>query len=298
MSTDSTPNESPTESKDHYTYEPAALPRWVHFAFIGLALLIAILFYIGYSERSKLEGQLTDQSHRADVLAAEMDQANSRVADLRGKLEVTTQKLGLTQDELARARTLAEGIRQQQQESDQRLAAQIGQVQQESNEKIGVVSTDLSGTKTDLNATKQDLAATKAQLSTAVGNISGQGTLIARNQEEVEALKRLNERNIFQFNLTKSKQPSKVGPIQLKLEKTDAKHYKYTVTVIADDRAVPKTDRTVDEPVQFVVNGAPGYYEIVVFDVGKDTVKGYLSTPKAGGPAPTAPTAATPPATQ
>ncbi len=219
-----------------------------------------------------------------------MDQANSRVADLRGKLEVTTQKLGLTQDELARARTLAEGIRQQQQDSDQKLAAQIGQVQQESNEKIGAVSTDLNGTKTDLNATKQDLEATKAQLSTAVGNISGQGTLIARNQEEVDALKRLNERNIFQFNLKKSKQPSKVGPIQLKLEKTDAKHYKYTVTVIADDRAVPKNDRTVDEPVQFLVNGATGYYEIVVFNVGKDTIKGYLSTPKEGGPAAAAPT--------
>ncbi|MGO9642216.1 MAG: hypothetical protein ACLP1Y_13050 [Candidatus Acidiferrales bacterium] len=280
----------PTESKDHYIYEPTALPRWVHFAFIGLALLVAILFYIGYSERSKLEAQLTDASHRSDVISAEVDQANSRVADLRGKLEVTTQKLGLTQDELARARTLAETIRQQQKDSDQKLAAQIGQVQQESNQKIGAVSTDLSGTKTDLNATKQDLEAIKAKLTTAVGDISGQGTLIARNEEEVEALKRLNERNIFDFNIKKSKQPSKVGPIQLRLEKTDAKHYKYTVTVIADDRAVPKTDKTVDEPVQFRVGGSSGYYEIVVFDVGKDTIKGYLSTPKESGPAPAAPT--------
>jgi len=288
-------DETPTESKDHYVYEPAALPRWVHFAFIGLALLVAVLFYIGYSEHTKLEAQLADQSHRADVITAEMDQSNSRVADLRGKLEVTTQKLGLTQDELARARTLAEGIRQQQQDSDQKLAAQIGQVQQETNDKIGAVSTDLNGTKTDLNATKQDLEATKAKLTTAVGDIDGHSHLIAQNAEEVEALKRLNERNIFDFTISKSKQPNKVGPIQIKLEKTDAKHYKYSMTVIADDRAVPKSDKTVDEPVQFRVSGASGLYEIVIFDIGKDTIKGYLSTPKEGGPAPAAPT---PPTTQ
>jgi len=284
-----------SDSKDRYVYEPAALPRWVPIAFIVLTLLLAIFVYVGYSERTKLEAELADQSHRADVMAAELDQSNSRVADLRAKLDVTAQKLGLTEDELARARTLAETIRQQQQDSDQRLAAQIGQVQQQSDQKIGAVSSDLSTTRTDLHNTQQDLEATKAKLTTAVGDISGQSTLIARNQEEVEELKRLNERNIFDFTITKSKQPSKVGPIQIKLERTDAKHYKYTMTVIADDRAVPKNDKTVDEPVQFRVSGASGLYEIVVFDIGKDSIKGYLSTPKEGGPAPAAPT---PPASQ
>jgi hypothetical protein len=104
----------------------------------------------------------------------------------------------------------------------------------------------------------------------------------------VEELKRLGERDIFEFSLKKAKIPQHVGPIQVVLRKTDTKHYKYTMDVVADDKNIEKKDRTVGEPIQFYVRGARAPYEIVVFDVGKDDAKGYLSTPKVGGPAPAA----------
>jgi hypothetical protein len=295
MSTIPTGHVSP-ESKETFVYEAAPLPRWIFVAFIVLLLLVAYLFYAGYTSRDKLQSDLTAATNQEAVLSAEIDQSNSRVADLRAKLEVTSQKLGLTQDELARASTLAETIKQQQKDSDAQLAAQIGQVQQQSDQKIGAVSTDLSGTKTDLSATKQDLAATKAQLTTAVGDLGVQSGLIAHNEGEVQELQRLNERNIFQFNLKKEKTATRVGPIQVKLESMDPKRNKYTILVVADDRTTEKKDKTAEEPVQFYVKGASQPYEIVVFDVTKDHIAGYLSTPKEGGTSAAAPAATSAPA--
>jgi hypothetical protein len=66
----------------------------------------------------------------------------------------------------------------------------------------------------------------------------------------------------------------------------DQKKYKFTMNVIADDKSIEKKDKTVGEPVQFYVRGARAPYEIVVFEVSKDTAKGYLSTPKSAGAAP------------
>ena len=219
------------------------------------------------------------------ILSVQIDQTNSRVADLKGQLEVTTQKLGFTQAELAQARALAQNIRQTQKDSDDKLTAQIGQVKQDTDAKIGQVSTDLTGAKGDISATKQDLEATKAKLTSTVGDLGVQSGLIARNQEELDQLKRSGERNIFELHLTRSKTPTHVGPIQVTLTKTDPKKFKYTLMVVADDKTIEKKDKTADEPVQFYIKGATKPYEIVVFDVTKDKVNGYLSTPKDVGSA-------------
>ena len=188
---------------------------------------------------------------------------------------------------------MAQNIQKQQQESDAKLGQQIGQVQQESDTKIGQVSTDLTGAKTDIASTRKDLEDTKGKLTSTVGDLGVQSGLIARNREEVEALKRMNERNIYEFNLTKSKSPQKVGPIQVMLRNTDPKKYRFTMTLIADDKSIEKKDRNVDEPMQFYVRGNRVPYEIVVFEVSKDRATGYLSTSKdlasAAGPAAASP---------
>jgi hypothetical protein len=199
----------------------------------------------------------------------------------------------LTEDELARARGLAQTVRSEQQKSDIQFRQQIGAVQADTSTKFGQISTQLNGTQTDLNATKADLEATKGAMSSMKGDLGVQSGLIARNHDEVEELKRLGDRDIFEFNLSKSaKAPEHVGPIQILLRKTDTKKYKYTVNVVADDKTIEKKDRTTGEPIQFYVRGARAPYEIIVFDVTKDSAKGYLSAPKS---ATAAPPAATPP---
>src|ERR1700674_1989517 len=106
-------------------YQTASTPRWVLLVVIVLFLGLGGLLYAGYTSRTQLSNDLGAANGRSDLLAKELDQTNTRVADLRGQLEVTTQKLGLTQDELARARTLAQQIQKQQQQSDSQLGEQI-----------------------------------------------------------------------------------------------------------------------------------------------------------------------------
>ena len=251
-------------------------------AFLG----IGVVLYLGNSARADLQNALAASNTKSDVLGKELDQTNARVAELRGQLDVTSQKLGLTQDELARARSLAQTIQKQQQDSDAKIGAQLGQVQQvqqDTNAKIGAVSTDLTGAKTDSASARKDLEDTKSKLTSTVGDLGVQSGLIARNKEEVDALKRLNERNIYDFTLTKSKTPQHDSVVQLTLRSTDAKKFRFTMTVVADDKAIEKKDRNVDEPMQFYIRGVHAPYEIVVFDVTKDHATGYLSTPKDGG---------------
>src|SRR5579863_9418754 len=275
--------------------ETSTIPRWVTILFAVAFVLVAYLLYAGYTERQAAQKGLADADKKTQAMAAELDKTNSRIADLKGQLDVTSQKLGLTEDELARARGLAQSVRSAQQKSDQQLREQIGAVQSDTTNKFGQVSTQLNGTQTDLNATKADLEATKNKLQSTVGDLGVQSGLIARNHDEVEELKRLGERDIFEFTLaSKSKGPQHVGPIQVQLRKVDIKKFKYTLNVVADDKSIEKKDKTVGEPVQFYVRGTRAPYEIVVFDLTKDTAKGYLSTPKSANASPPA-TAAKPP---
>jgi hypothetical protein len=267
--------------------EAGTLPRWVTVLFVVAFALVAYLLYANYSERQDLHKSQEEATQKAQATAAELDKTNSRIADLKGQLDVMSQKLGLTEDELARARGLAQTARNEQQKSDAQFRQQLGAVQADTTNKFGQMATQLNGTQTDLNTTKADLEATKNAMTTMKGDLGVQSGLIARNHDEVEELKRLGERDIFEFTLNRSaKSPEHVGPIQMQLKKTDTKKYKFTMNVVADDKNIEKKDKTVGEPVQFYVHGARAPYEIVVFDLTKDTAKGYLSTPKSATAAP------------
>ncbi len=264
---------SPEES---FHYENTGTPRWITVLFVVLFLGVAAVAYVGHTAQSRLETDLAKQQDQNKMLSTQLDQANTRMADLKAQLEITEQKVGMTRTELAQTKSRAEAIRKEQVESDQKLTTELTQVQKESNEKIGAVE------------------ATKGKLDRATGDMGVMSGLIARNRDDLEELKRRGDRNYFEFTLTKTKTPQRVGPVQINLTKTDPKKSKYTLTVFVDDRAIEKRDKTAGEPVQFYVKGASRMapYELVVFDVSKDRATGYLSTPKDVG-APAAPAAST-----
>jgi hypothetical protein len=282
---------SSNTSGDAAVVEVSSLPRWVILLFIVAFGISGYLIYASYSQKQAIAAAQADAVKKDQALAEEIDNANSRIADLKGQLDVTSQKLGLTEDELAHARTLAQSIKKDQQSSDAQLRQQIGAVQADTTTKLGQVSTQINGTQTDLNATKADLEDTKTKLTSMKGDLGVQSGLIATNEQQLEELKHMGDRDIYDFTLTKTKLPQHVGPIQMQLTKIDAKHFKFTLNVVADDKNIPKKDKTVDEPVQFYVSGAKSPYEIVVFELTNNQAKGYLSTPKGSGAAAPAPSA-------
>jgi chromosome segregation ATPase len=146
------------------------------------------------------------------------------------------------------------------------------------NSDVSNVKTDLSATKTSLDQTKNDLNANIALLKKVQGDLGGTNSIVATNGKELEELKKLGERNYVEFTLKKQKDMQKVANISLKLNNADPKKNKFTLNVLADDKLTEKKDRNINEPLQFYVSKA--LYEIVINSVGKDTVSGYLSSPK------------------
>src|SRR6516225_1985734 len=260
---------SPEES---YRYENLGTPRWITALFGLLVAGVAALGFAGYSVQTRLQQELAKSDEQNKILSAQLEQANSRIAELKGQVDVTAQKVGMTQAELADAKSRAEAIRKQQAASDQKLSEEISAAQKDSEAKIGAVATDVTGAKKDIESTRSDLEATKSKLERATGDMGVMSGLIARNHDDLEDLKRKGDRNYYEFTVPKTKTPQRVGPVQLSLNKVDPKKSKYTMTVFVDDRSIEKRDKTAGEPVQFYVKGGRGSapYEVVVFDVGKN----------------------------
>ena len=186
-------------------------------------------------------------------------------------------------DALAAQQESAKKLESETQQVKQTLSNDITDVKQQAdtaNTKIEGVSAEVGTVKTQVSAQKTDLDKTIADLKSVRGDLSGTNSLVATNSKELAALRRLGERNFIEFKLIKTKDPQRVGDIALVLKKTDPKKNKFTIEVRADDKSTEKKDRNVNEPVQFYVAKAAQPYEIVVNDVKKDQISGYLSTPK------------------
>ena len=107
-----------------------------------------------------------------------------------------------------------------------------------------------------------------------------QSGLIATNSEQLNYLKHLGDRNYIEFTLRKGQPPLAVSIVKLQLRKADTKHSRYTLDVFSDDKRVEKKNRDLDEPLQFYTGNPPMLFEVVINQIGKNKVSGYLSAPK------------------
>jgi chromosome segregation ATPase len=211
---------------------------------------------------------------RLDELRTELETARSQATTVVGQARKDVLKHA---DELA-ARLQEEQRRQQAQVTTELTA--VKEAAGTANTKISDVSNDVGNVRTEVAATKSELEKTIADLKSVRGDLGLQSGLIATNGKELSALKALGDRNYVEFNLQKTKAPQKVGNILVLLKKTDLKKNQYTVELTADDKRVEKKDKSINEPLQFYLAGTRLPCELVVNEVRKDVVIGYLSTPK------------------
>ncbi|MEN6534548.1 MAG: hypothetical protein ABFD60_02375 [Bryobacteraceae bacterium] len=207
---------------------------------------------------------------------------------LRTELESTraqaaTEAGAARTEALKHANKLARQIQEDQARQQQVVNTELSAVKEAAttaNTKIADVSGEVTNVKTEVATTKSELEKTISELKSVRGDLGVQSGLIATNGHELQALKAMGERNYFEFNLAKTKAPQKIGDILVQLKKADTKRNKFNLELIADDKRVEKKDKTVNEPVQFYMAGARLPYEIVVNEVRKDRIVGYLATPK------------------
>ncbi len=214
------------------------------------------------------------QQRRLETMREELEAARRQAAVAAGQAKTEATK---------RAEQLAKELEAEQ----QRQREDTLQVKQDLTQVAKATESNQATIKevdTSVKETKSELDKTISALTAVTGDLGVQSGLIATNAGELAALKALGERNYYEFDIRKSKAPVRVGDIALKLKSTNRKKGRFTVEVVADDRAIEKKNRTLNEPLQFYVSGARQPYEIVVNEVEKNRIVGYLATPKVTSP--------------
>jgi len=222
--------------------------------------------------RDDLTGQLRNQvTNRLTVI----EQQNAQALDsVKSELDNAAKRLGAQRGELKRASTMVTELQDQQKTQTAQLEQELSQ--KADQQQVGALTQDVSTTKTNLDTTNKNLTSLASDLGMARSEM---GNLIARNHDDIEYLRKMGDRDYFEFTLTKN-QLSKVAGVGLTLKKTNAKRYRFNLNTVANDMEVERKDCAVNAPVYFYVNGSKKPYELVVNHVGAEQVKGYLSTPK------------------
>ena len=282
------------------------------FLWIWLLLIICVvsIMGLGYSlsatrhsvdsvqqRISTLESTTDSTAHQ---LAQFRDSSKEEATEIASKLDAVTQRLGVTAGDLQKARQqFAQRIKQHQESVDNKLATELAtkasttdvdavrqesaiklaavqEVQKDADAKLDTVSNDVTIVKTDLASARRDFARDLSDVRTRVSDG------IARNSSELALLRKKGERDYLDLDIRRNpKTPfQRVSDIQISVTKTDPKRQKYSVVILADDNHLEKRDRTVNEPVQFLVGHDQLRYEMVINTVNKDRIQGYLSTPK------------------
>jgi hypothetical protein len=256
-----------------------AAPRWIGIVVVVLAIVSLAALGVGWTASNRaatLQDNLTAQTRQFtqsdDVMNQRLAKAEDTNAQVQGELSVVTDKMKLTEAELGRARTQTTKIKEDDAKQLTDLTNDVnGQLATRASvDDVNKLGTDVTGVKTDLDATKSSLNLTRGEF----------GTLIAKNHDDVEELRRLGERDYYEFTIDQKSAREKVGGLMVELRGVNQKKNLYTVAIYVDDARYEKRNRSANEPIYFFTHGSRAPVEFTVNQIGKDKIAGYLSVPK------------------
>jgi cell division protein FtsB len=254
----------------------AATPRWVGLAVAVLAVLSLVGLGVAWSaiNHSKSLEQSTQAmlKQQNDALSERVAKTEDQNQQLQSDLKVVTDKLNVTQADLIAARKQNKAAAVSYSKKLNELGSNVNTqlATKASADDVNKLGGDVSGVKTDLDATKNTIQMARSEM----------GTLIARNHDEIDQLRRMGQRDYYEFTVTRKAGAQKVGAIQVELKATDVKKNQFTINVLADDKSFEKKNRSVNEPIFFYTGGTRQAVELVINRVSKTTATGYLSVPK------------------
>jgi hypothetical protein len=254
-------------------------PRWVWLAVIVLAAVSVLGLGVAWyatTQAKTAEQALARQTGQNKLVGQDLQALNQRLTQneevntqLQNELVAVTDKMKMTQGEVTTARRQNSEIRD---DYSKRLTSVQSELAGKANaEDVKSLGGDVNGVRSDLESTKNNLDMTRTEF----------GTLIARNHDEIDQLRRVGERDYFEFTLTGKGNRSKVGDLMVELRATNVKKNQFTVALYVDDLRLEKKNRAIDEPIYFYTRGTRVPLELVVNQIGKDKVVGYMSIPKA-----------------
>jgi uncharacterized membrane protein YdfJ with MMPL/SSD domain len=267
-----------SEFQDFSHTGTSGTPRWVGLAvgiLGGLSLLGMGLSWSALNQAKSLEQTTLASKQASDALSQRLGKEDEINQQVQSDLKVIADKLNVTQGELVNARKQNKNATHAVDQKVDNLATSMKAelATKASSDDLTKLNGDVSGVKGDLDATKNSIQMARSEM----------GTLIARNHDEIDQLRRIGQRDYFEFTVQRKGGATKVGGIQLVLKDTNPKKNQYTINVLADDKSFEKKNRSVNEPIFFYTGGTRQALELVVNKVTKTTATGYLSIPKSGG---------------
>jgi len=285
-------NEKPEKETPRRARGPVLWQAATAIALAAVVILFVNIHQLGSSMREQKEAAAAQIAKLSDLVAQQNDASNQRLeaiareahdtatsAEAQAKIDVRRANASLA----ARIAKQTEAQQQAEQQAQQQVAGQLTELKQAAdttNSKLEQITGDVTGVRGDMQSAQSLLDQHGTELKRMTGDMGVMSGLIATNGKQLAELKELGDRNYVEFDLKRNTPMQKLGNIQLQLAKADPKRNRFTLEVVADDKRVEKRDRTINEPVQLYVSGNRQPDEIVVNDVKKDEVKGYLALPK------------------
>ena len=269
---------------EEHEMESRSGSSWQLPAIIVLGLVAIGGLGFGWNASSKLDA--TQQAVAAEVKSAkeslqqDVSSLKDRIAqdekanaDLQGDLKVVTDKLKITQGQLKKTRQETTKLND---ETTQKISALDTSVHTElatkaGTEEVKTVDTKVTQVGADLSTTKEELKLAKSEM----------GTLIARNHDEIDQLRRLGERDYVEFSIAGKNKPQKVGNVTVELRSVNEKKNQGNIAMTVEDKRYEKKNRALNEPIFFYTSGTRLPQELVINKAGKNQISGYVSIPKA-----------------
>jgi hypothetical protein len=263
-------------------------PGWHLPAIIVLGIIAAAGLAFGWNASAKLESTQQAVAEQVKTMQQTVDQTLATLQDrvtqaektnteVQGDLSVVTKKLKITQGQLKAAREEAAKMIDETSEKVTELDTSVkGELATKaSTDDVKNVDTKVGVVRTDLDTTRDDLKMARSEM----------GTLIARNHDEIDQLRRLGEREYFEFTVAGKGKSQKVANVTIEFRAANEKKSQFTVALLVDDKRFEKKNRALNEPIFFYTAGTRVPEEMVVNKVGRNEISGYVSIPKANAQA-------------
>jgi hypothetical protein len=261
--------------QDRITEErPAPPSRWLA-ALLVLSVCIAIFGFAYAVGERRHSAQLAAANSQ---MAATLSQTQSQVDALTAKLNAVSLEASASPSQPTPEEMKPEEAHRPAPSSAAHKARRPRAVEnphwKRIENQLAVQQKAIATTQQDLEKTRTDL---EGKLNSTHDELNGS---IAKTHDELVALEKKGERSYYEFDLRKSKQFQRVGPLSLALRSASTKHENYDLAMVVDDRPLSRKHVNLYEPVWIYPADSHQPLEVVVNEITKNGVHGYVSAPK------------------
>ncbi|PYU33955.1 MAG: hypothetical protein DMG31_07560 [Acidobacteria bacterium] len=259
---------------------------------VALAAVLGVSAYYGYLalNRQNIQvSQLFGSQAALSALGQRVDSAEGKLTELTGGWEGLGQRVtkleglqGRVRVNLQQTRKYAETLTQQ---LHQQLSAELEARSSALDARLIQVESEQTAQRSQLAQVeaelKQDITSVTSVQEETGSDLSGVHRQVETNARDLNVLSQRLDRERVDFELTKGQTKELVPGISLQISGTNPMYQRYrgSLWLLQDSRTLWLRDQSVHQPVRFFHKETEEPYELVVTDVTKKFVIGYLLVP-------------------